>query len=210
MAVKEARVMKERQVHLEMGDEGRPHVPEMLEREVSIHSRLSHSNIVAFLGTDMLADKMHIFLEYMSCGSLYHLLQTRGPLQELKTASYAQQVLEGVHYLHTRKPSVLHRDLKTANILLGPNGVVKLADFGCAKRVSGTAMHTLRGSVQWMAPEVLNQQPYGKTADIWSFGCVLVEMITGKAPWGQFETSIAAMIHVATVQVLPPLPEHVA
>eukprot|EP00439_Symbiodinium_sp_Y106_P040120 s3073_g4.t3 len=202
------KVMAVKEVNLEIED-GKSRVPEILEREVSLHARLSHSNIVAFLGTELLADKMHIFLEYMSGGSLYHLLQIKGLLQEVEIAGYARQVLQGLHYLHTRKPTVLHRDLKTANILLGPDGVVKLADFGCAKRVSGTAMHTLRGSVQWMAPEVLNQQPYGKTADIWSFGCVLVEMITGKAPWGHFETSVAAMIHVATAQEMPPLPEQV-
>lgn len=203
------KVMAVKEVNLEIGEDGKTRVPEILEREVSLHARLSHSNIVAFLGTELLADKMHIFLEYMTGGSLYHLLQMQGPLPELEIAGYARQVLQGLHYLHTRKPTVLHRDLKTANILLGPDGVVKLADFGCAKRVSGTAMHTLRGSVQWMAPEVLNQQPYGKTADIWSFGCVLVEMITGRAPWGHFETSVAAMIHVATAQEMPPLPEHV-
>ncbi|CAE7197013.1 mkkA, partial [Symbiodinium sp. CCMP2456] len=132
------------------------------------------------------------------------LLSQIGAFDEPDIATYSRQVLEALHYLHTRKPSILHRDVKTANILLGVDGIVKLADFGCSKRASGNAVHTLRGSVQWMAPEVVNQQPYGRKADIWSFGCVLIEMLTTRPPWGHFETNVAAIIHVATSKELLP------
>ncbi|CAE7246675.1 mkkA [Symbiodinium microadriaticum] len=142
--------------------------------------------------------------------SLYRnqLLSQIGAFDEPDIATYSRQVLEALHYLHTRKPSILHRDVKTANILLGVDGIVKLADFGCSKRASGNAVHTLRGSVQWMAPEVVNQQPYGRKADIWSFGCVLIEMLTTRPPWGHFETNVAAIIHVATSKEPPQVPEH--
>ncbi|CAE7733959.1 mkkA [Symbiodinium pilosum] len=199
--------MAVKEVMLDRTDEGEKRAPLCVEREVSLYRKLNHPNIVAFFGTESIGETMYIFLEYMPGGSLNRLLSQRGAFEEQEIANYSRQVLEALHYLHTRKPSILHRDVKTANILLDHDGVVKLADFGCSKRASGNAVHTLRGSVQWMAPEVINQQPYGCKADIWSFGCVLIEMLTTRPPWGHFETNVAAMIHVATSKEPPRVPE---
>merc|ERR1719460_2963989 len=87
---------------------------------------------------------------------------------------------------------------------------VKLADFGCSKRSFGTAVHTLRGSIPWMAPEVMCQSGYGRKADIWSLGCVLIEMATAEAPWGVFDNCLAAMVRIAMSEETPPLPGHLS
>jgi len=200
--------MAVKEVLLDTTEEGEKRAPLCVDREVSLYRKVSHPNIVAFFGTESIGETMYIFLECMPGGSLNQLLSQIGAFDEPDIASYSRQVLEALHYLHTRKPSILHRDVKTANILLGVDGIVKLADFGCSKRASGNAVHTLRGSVQWMAPEVVNQQPYGRKADIWSFGCVLIEMLTTRPPWGHFETNVAAIIHVATSKEPPQVPEH--
>ncbi|OLP84542.1 Mitogen-activated protein kinase kinase kinase A [Symbiodinium microadriaticum] len=120
--------------------------------------------------------------------SLYRnqLLSQIGAFDEPDIATYSRQVLEALHYLHTRKPSILHRDVKTANILLGVDGIVKLADFGCSKRASGNAVHTLRGHPAHFVP---TEQK---------------EMLTTRPPWGHFETNVAAIIHVATSKELLP------
>ncbi len=100
------------------------------------------------------------------------------------------QILEGLEYLHNN--NVIHRDIKGANILVDNDGNVKLTDFGCAKQLEFTVNslsnkenfnNTLKGSVPWMAPEVINQAVYDKKVDIWSFGCTILEMATAKTPW---------------------------
>eukprot|EP00439_Symbiodinium_sp_Y106_P010343 s1596_g1.t1 len=164
--------MAVKEVLLDTTEEGEKRAPLCVDREVSLYR------------TDLLGMVWEVRVERNQ------LLSQIGAFDEPDIASYSRQVLEALHYLHTRKPSILHRDVKTANILLGVDGIVKLADFGCSKRASGNAVHTLRGSVQWMAPEVVNQQPYGRKADIWSFGCVLIEMLTTRPPWGHFETNV--------------------
>ncbi|CAK9000313.1 Mitogen-activated protein kinase kinae kinase MST11 (MAPKKK MST11) (MEKK MST11) [Durusdinium trenchii] len=101
-------------------------------------------------------------------------------MSEPLIACYAQQLLQGLNYLHTREPLILHRDIKGGNILVGEKRTVKLADFGCSKRSEETCQHTLRGSIPWMAPEVMNERAYGRKADVWSLGCVFIEMVTAQ------------------------------
>merc|ERR1712203_1178810 len=111
----------------------------------------------------------------MPGGSLAQVLSQFGPFDESLIATYAHELLEGLEYLHTREPMVLHRDIKGANILVGLDCKVKLADFGCSKRIADTLAFTIRGSIPWMAPEVIIRTGYGKKADIWSLGCVVIE-----------------------------------
>merc|ERR1712050_466236 len=133
-----------------------------------------------------------------------------GPLEESLIARYMCNLLQGLDYLHTRDPPVLHRDIKGANILVGLDCRVKLSDFGCSKRSAGTAIQTLRGSVPWMAPEVMRQSEYGRKADIWSIGCVLIEMSTASAPWGHFDNCLAAMVRIAMSEETPPVPSRLS
>jgi serine/threonine protein kinase len=92
-----------------------------------------------------------------------------------------KQMLQGVDYLHSRM--IVHRDIKGANVLVTDSGVAKLADFGCSKQLAGMctvsledSMKIIRGSVPWMAPEVIKQAGHGRSADIWSVGATMIEM----------------------------------
>lgn len=118
--------------------------------------------------------------------------------------------MEGLQYLHTRKPNlILHRDIKGANILVG-DGKVKLADFGCSKRTADTLSQTMRGSIPWMAPEVIMSSGYGRRSDIWSFGCAIIEMATAKLPWGGFDNPMAGMRRIGFSNEVPAVPDHLS
>uniref|UniRef100_G3NBZ4 Protein kinase domain-containing protein n=1 Tax=Gasterosteus aculeatus aculeatus TaxID=481459 RepID=G3NBZ4_GASAC len=132
-----------------------------LQREVELLKNLRHANIVGFLGTSLYQHVVSIFMEYIPGGSIASILQRFGPLPERVLALYTHQILEGVAYLHLNR--VIHRDLKGNNVMLMPTGVIKLIDFGCARRLSclnHTASHSadlvksVHGTPYWMAPEV--------------------------------------------------------
>lgn len=132
---------------------------------------------------------MNIFLEYVPGGSVTALLNNYGAFEETLTKNFVRQILTGLEYLHDR--DIIHRDIKGANILVDNKGGIKISDFGISKKVSnetgGKAAHraSLQGSVFWMAPEVVKQTGHTRAADIWSVGCVIVEMLTGEHPWAQ-------------------------
>ena len=117
---------------------------------------------------------------------------------------YTKQICFALAFLHGT--GVIHRDIKGDNILLTGDGIVKLADFGCSKelmslqaKTHGVSARTMVGTPHWMAPEVIKnqEQGYGFTADIWSIGCTVVEMLTGKPPWPEFSTMWGAVFHIA-------------
>ncbi|CAI0546591.1 unnamed protein product [Linum tenue] len=151
-------------------------------------------------------DKLYIYLEYVSGGSIYKILQDYGQLGELAIRSYTQQILSGLAFLHSK--STVHRDIKGANILVDPNGRVKLADFGMAKHINGQSCPlSFKGSPYWMAPEVIkNSSGCNLAVDIWSLGCTVLEMATSKPPWSQFE-GVAAMFKIGNSKDLPAIPD---
>uniref|UniRef100_A0A4W5L8I4 Mitogen-activated protein kinase kinase kinase 19 n=1 Tax=Hucho hucho TaxID=62062 RepID=A0A4W5L8I4_9TELE len=159
-----------------------------LQEEVDLLKNLHHSNIVGFLGTSLRDHMVNIFMEYVPGGSIASVLHRFGPLPERVLALYTRQILEGVSYLHLNR--VIHRDLKGNNVMLMPTGVVKLIDFGCARRLSclththshSDLLKSVHGTPYWMAPEVINETGHGRKSDIWSVGCTVFEMATGKPP----------------------------
>ncbi|XP_042468446.1 mitogen-activated protein kinase kinase kinase 1-like [Zingiber officinale] len=157
-----------------------------LEQEIALLSQLEHENIVGYYGTTKDDAKLFIFLELMTKGSLASLYQ-KYPLQDSQVSIYTRQILNGLKYLHDRK--VVHRDIKCANILVDANGSVKLADFGVAKEMSeSNQLNSFKGSIYWMAPEVVNpRRSYGPAADIWSLGCTVLEMLTRDLPYPNME-----------------------
>lgn len=201
-AVKEVRIDKKLDTDMKF--------KKALEMELSIYKELLHPHIVSYLGHDYLDSNLYIYLEYMPGGSVAQVLSQFGPFDETLIGTYARELLEGLEYLHTRQPTVLHRDIKGANILVGLDCKVKLSDFGCSKRTADTFSQSLRGSIPWMAPEVINQSGYGRRSDIWSFGCVLIEMATTKHPWGNFDNPMAAMIKIGMSDSTPPVPDCVS
>ncbi|XP_025012121.2 mitogen-activated protein kinase kinase kinase YODA [Ricinus communis] len=180
-----------------------------LMQEIALLSRLRHPNIVQYYGSETVGDRLYIYLEYVSGGSIYKLLQEYGELGELAIRSYTQQILSGLAFLHSK--STVHRDIKGANILVDPNGRVKLADFGMAKHITGQSCPlSFKGSPYWMAPEVIkNSNGCNLAVDIWSLGCTVLEMATTKPPWSQFE-GVAAMFKIGNSKDLPAIPDHLS
>ncbi|KAL0331277.1 UNVERIFIED_CONTAM: Mitogen-activated protein kinase kinase kinase YODA [Sesamum angustifolium] len=181
---------------------------QQLGQEISLLSRLRHPNIVQYYGSETVDDKLYIYLEYVS-GSIYKILQEYGQLGEAAIRSYTQQILSGLAYLHAK--NTIHRDIKGANILVDPNGRVKLADFGMAKHISGHSCPlSFKGSPYWMAPEVIkNSSGCNLAVDIWSLGCTVLEMATTKPPWSQYE-GVAAMFKIGNSKELPAIPDHLS
>ncbi|KAJ7974164.1 Mitogen-activated protein kinase kinase kinase YODA-like [Quillaja saponaria] len=178
-------------------------------QEIVLLSRLRHPNIVQYYGSETVGDRLYIYLEYVSGGSIYKLLQDYGQLGEPAIRSYTQQILSGLAYLHAK--NTVHRDIKGANILVDPNGRVKLADFGMAKHITGQSCPlSSKGSPYWMAPEVIkNSNGCNLLVDIWSLGCTVLEMATTKPPWNQYE-GVAAMFKIGNSKELPVIPDHLS
>lgn len=145
------------------------------------------------------------------------LLRSYGAFEETLVKNFVRQILLGLNYLHER--DIIHRDIKGANILVDNKGGIKISDFGISKKVddsecsvpyvtplliidlpdllTGNRLHrpSLQGSVFWMAPEVVKQTGHTRKADIWSVGCLVVEMLTGEHPWAQL-TQMQAIFKV--------------
>jgi len=199
LAVKEVSMVVE-------GSKGKEAV-EQLEREVALLSMLNHPNIVRYVGTLREGASLFIFLEYVPGGSIASLLMRFGPLEEAVIKIYTRQILSGLAYLHAQR--TVHRDVKGANLLVEKSGRIKLADFGMAKQMVEQVSFTksFKGSAFWMAPEVIKQQGHGVAADIWSVGCTVLEMATGKPPWSQCSTQVQAIFKIASSQDLPAIPD---
>ncbi|KAA8545390.1 hypothetical protein F0562_020174 [Nyssa sinensis] len=173
---------------LDQGTQGKQSIYQ-LEQEISLLSQFEHENIVQYLGTEKDNDKLYIFLELVTKGSLANLYQ-KHHLQDTHVSAYTRQILSGLKYLHDQH--VVHRDIKCANILVDTTGSVKLADFGLAKATKMNDAKSFKGTAFWMAPEVVNQKKtgYGLAADIWSLGCTVLEMLTRHVPYFPLEWSI--------------------
>ncbi|KAK7275702.1 hypothetical protein RIF29_16824 [Crotalaria pallida] len=189
---------------LDQGSQGQQSVFQ-LEQEIALLSQFEHENIVQYYGTEMNESNLYIFIELVTKGSLASLYR-RYNLRDSQVSAYTRQILHGLKYLHDR--NVVHRDIKCANILVDANGSVKLADFGLAKAtVKLNDIKSCKGTAFWMAPEVVKgkNHGYGLPADIWSLGCTVLEMLTGKIPYSHLEC-MQALFRIGKGE-LPPVPD---
>ncbi|KAJ7449849.1 ste11-like protein [Mycena latifolia] len=184
-----------------------------LEREIELLKDLQHDNIVQYLYSSLDDDYLNIFLEYVPGGSVTALLRNYGAFEEPLVKNFVRQILEGLNYLHER--DIIHRDIKGANILVDNKGGIKISDFGISKKVednllTGNRMHrpSLQGSVFWMAPEVVKQSGHTRKADIWSVGCLVVEMLTGEHPWATL-TQMQAIFKIGS-SAKPAIPSDIS
>ncbi|KAG1862189.1 kinase-like protein, partial [Suillus subluteus] len=179
-----------------------------LKTEIEMLKDLDHPHIVQYLGFEETKTFLSIFLEYVPGGSIGRRLRDHGKFDEEVTKLFTGQILEGLEYLHSK--NIIHRDLKADNILLESTGICKISDFGISKRtddLGGTASHVMQGTVFWMAPEAIHPQNKGYNAkiDIWSVGCVVLEMWSGKRPWCDDEAVTVILLQVYQNKQPPPI-----
>ncbi|KAG5462151.1 MAG: MAPKK kinase [Olpidium bornovanus] len=199
---------------LAANEERRWSMLEALQREINLLKNLEHENIVRYIGSQVTETHLNIFLEYVPGGSVAGLLASYGAFEETLVRTFVKQILQGLSYLHER--DIIHRDIKGGNILVDNKGCVKISDFGISKKVedsvaaSGAPANQLqRASLAGeMAPEVVKQTSYTQKADIWSLGCLIVEMFTGDHPFPEFN-QMQAMFKIGTSSA-PAIPEMIS
>ncbi|KAH7388251.1 hypothetical protein KP509_16G066100 [Ceratopteris richardii] len=180
-----------------------------MENELQLLQSLDSPFVIRCYGGDETwengARMKNLFMEYMAGGSLADLMKKfGGSLDEGLIKVYTRGIVEGLAYLHGQ--GIVHCDIKGKNVLIGSTGV-KIADFGSAKRV-GQQGHAMKGTPLWMAPEVIMQEEQSAASDIWSLGCTVVEMATGRPPWSDTHFSpLAALMRIGVAQESPPLPD---
>ncbi|KAM6592448.1 hypothetical protein CsatA_000151 [Cannabis sativa] len=156
-------------------------------KEVRIMKRLRHPNVVLFMGAVTRTPNLSIVTEFLPRGSLYRLLhRPNNQLDERRRLRMALDAARGMNYLHTCSPVIVHRDLKSPNLLVDKNWVVKVCDFGLSKIKHSTFLssRSTAGTAEWMAPEVLRNEPSDEKCDVYSFGVILWELSTMQQPWG--------------------------
>ncbi|KAI9293815.1 kinase-like protein [Neoconidiobolus thromboides FSU 785] len=179
---------------------------ESLMGEVDLLKSLSHVRIVNYLGYVQSESCLDIILEFVENGSLQQLLRSYGTFSPTLVCSYTSQILEGLIYLHAK--DVVHCDLKAANILTTKDGKVKLTDFGVSLNLnikSSDNGEIVAGTPNWMAPEVISLQGASTASDIWSLGCTIIELLTGKPPYSELN-AMAALYRIVEDHH-PPLPD---
>lgn len=184
---------------------------EQLTNEINILKEIRHDRVVACYGSVEKDDHLHLFMELMRGGSLSDRIKEKKVLSEEESRKYTMQMLEGVFFLHSKE--IIHRDIKGSNILLDEHGNVKLADFGLSKIIqkigSKTNLLSYCGTPYWMAPEIFRGEGYGRKVDIWSVGCTVVEVLTGRPPLGDLEPA-AAMFRIGSKPTEPNLPKDIS
>ncbi|KAH7439599.1 hypothetical protein KP509_04G068100 [Ceratopteris richardii] len=159
---------------------------EVFRSEVQLMTRMRHPNVVLFMGAVTRAPNMSIVTEFLPRGSLYRLIhRSNTQLDERRRMRMALDVARGMNYLHNCTPVIVHRDLKSPNLLVDKNWVVKVCDFGLSRMKHNTFLSSksTAGTPEWMAPEVLRNEPSNEKCDVYSFGVILWELATLQQPW---------------------------
>uniref|UniRef100_A0A8C1M8Y8 Mitogen-activated protein kinase kinase kinase n=1 Tax=Cyprinus carpio TaxID=7962 RepID=A0A8C1M8Y8_CYPCA len=163
-------------------------VREQKETDIKHLRKLKHPNIISFKGVCTQAPCYCIIMEYCAQGQLYEVLRAGRKVTPRLLVDWASGIASGMNYLHLHK--IIHRDLKSPNVLVTQSDNVKISDFGTSKELSDKSTKmSFAGTVAWMAPEVIRNEPVSEKVDIWSFGVVLWELLTGEIPYKDVDSS---------------------
>ncbi|PIA49567.1 hypothetical protein AQUCO_01300394v1 [Aquilegia coerulea] len=158
------------------------------KKEISIMKKLRHPNVLLFMGAVYSPEQLAIVTEFLPRGSLFKTLHRNSQALDIRRRlRMSLDVARGMNYLHHRNPPIIHRDLKSSNLLVDRNWTVKVGDFGLSKWKNATYLTAKsgRGTPQWMAPEVLRNEPSNEKSDVYSFGVILWELFTQLIPWSE-------------------------
>ncbi|AAD50043.1 Hypothetical protein [Arabidopsis thaliana] len=162
-----------------------------LRQEIEILRKLKHENIIEMLDSFENAREFCVVTEFAQ-GELFEILEDDKCLPEEQVQAIAKQLVKALDYLHSNR--IIHRDMKPQNILIGAGSVVKLCDFGFARAMSTNTvvLRSIKGTPLYMAPELVKEQPYDRTVDLWSLGVILYELYVGQPPF--YTNSVYALI----------------
>ncbi|KAG8432665.1 hypothetical protein GDO86_017054 [Hymenochirus boettgeri] len=163
-------------------------VREQNETDIKHLRKLKHPNIIAFRGVCTQAPCYCLIMEYCAHGQLYEVLRAGRKVTPRLLVDWSTGIASGMNYLHLHK--IIHRDLKSPNVLVTHSDTVKISDFGTSKELSDKSTKmSFAGTVAWMAPEVIRNEPVSEKVDIWSFGVLMWELLTGEIPYKDVDSS---------------------
>jgi serine/threonine protein kinase len=154
---------------------------DIVYREINIHSRLRHDNIIRLYSYDEDETSFYLILEYANAGTLFSLIKRKKGFDEKEAFKYFIQAAAAVQFIH--EYDLVHRDIKPENLILDDQGNLKLCDFGWCVEMSMGNRQTFCGTYEYMAPEVIKEKPYNQCIDVWSLGILLYELIHGYSPF---------------------------